>query len=98
MKLDTLANLKVPGLGAIATFPAFGKFWDQLTIWGDLGQVIAQLSKLHIHHVMIKNLTWIQHVAGGAAGHALAKASTLFWCRQSTLHVKSRRHGTQSHR
>ena len=98
MELDTLANFEVPCLGPVTSFPAFRQFRNQIAIWGNFGQIVAQLAELYVQHVVVKDLTRVQHVAGGAAGHALAKASALFWCGQSTLHVQSRRHGAQSHR
>ncbi len=98
MKLNALTNLEVPGLRAVAAFPAFSQLRYQLTRRGYLGQVISQLAELNVEHVMVKNLTRVQHIAGRATGHALSEATALLRRRHGALHIKARRHRTQTHR
>ena len=98
MKFNTLADFEIPRFGAVTGFPTLSQFGYQIARGGHLGQVVAQLTELHVHHVMVKNLAWIQHVAGCPTGNTLTKSSALFGCGKGPLHVKPGHHCAKTHR
>ena len=89
VELHALAQVEGPDLRISGSFPARGKFADQLTFRRHFGQTFEDAAMAHVDHVCIGMCTAVPRVGRVAAGQAEAIGSAVLW-RGHRRHARDR--------